>query len=66
MNKIKYLLLEKQVSTSKGSRFGGMIFTSQRAVEAFAKLVNEELSAHIPKVEIITHGKGPGEKILPS
>lgn len=35
------LLKEKQISSGESARYGGLIFTSQRAVEAFAKVVEE-------------------------
>ena len=41
LSKIRSLLRERQISSAKDAAFGGMIFTSQRAVEAFASLVEE-------------------------
>ncbi|KAH7382970.1 uroporphyrinogen-III synthase-like protein [Cadophora sp. MPI-SDFR-AT-0126] len=41
LNVVKSLLQNKQIGRDLGSAYGGMIFTSQRAVEAFAKLVEE-------------------------
>ena len=38
---VKELLRRKQISSDTGAKYGGLIFTSQRAVEAFAKLVEE-------------------------
>ena len=32
----------KRIANSPGSSYGGLIFTSQRAVEAFSKLVQDE------------------------
>ncbi|KAI1105430.1 tetrapyrrole biosynthesis, uroporphyrinogen III synthase [Jackrogersella minutella] len=41
MQHFEKLLGERQISTGAESAYGGLIFTSQRAVEAFAKLVDE-------------------------
>ncbi len=41
LNVVKDLLRNKQIGKHNGHKYGGMIFTSQRAVEAFAKLVEE-------------------------
>ncbi len=38
---VRTALRTKSISTAEGSAYGGLIFTSQRAVEAFAKLVEE-------------------------
>jgi uroporphyrinogen-III synthase len=38
---VRELLQSRQVSRDVGANYGGLIFTSQRAVEAFAKLVEE-------------------------
>jgi len=38
---VRDLLHDKLIGRSSGSKYGGIIFTSQRAVEAFAKLVEE-------------------------
>jgi uroporphyrinogen-III synthase len=38
---VKDLLQNKQIGKEVGSKYGGLIFTSQRAVEAFARLVEE-------------------------
>ncbi|KAG4412378.1 hypothetical protein IFR04_014474 [Cadophora malorum] len=38
---VKDLLRNKQIGKDEGKQYGGMIFTSQRAVEAFARLVEE-------------------------
>jgi uroporphyrinogen-III synthase len=38
---VRALLRNKQIGNGPGSKYGGLIFTSQRAVEAFAKLVEE-------------------------
>ncbi|KAI1463540.1 tetrapyrrole biosynthesis, uroporphyrinogen III synthase [Daldinia caldariorum] len=41
MRQFEKLLRERRISRSADSAYGGLIFTSQRAVEAFAKLVDE-------------------------
>jgi len=38
---VKELLGNKRIGAGQDRKYGGMIFTSQRAVEAFAKLVDE-------------------------
>jgi uroporphyrinogen-III synthase len=38
---VRSLLEEKQISDAPDAAYGGMIFTSQRAVEALAKLVED-------------------------
>lgn len=39
MTKVAALLRNREIGAHDGASFGGMIFTSQRAVEAFSKLV---------------------------
>jgi uroporphyrinogen-III synthase len=41
LGRLRSLLQTDDISTSSDSRFGGLIFTSQRAVEALAKLVDD-------------------------
>lgn len=41
MNSFKELLQERKISNREDAAYGGLIFTSQRAVEAFAKLVED-------------------------
>ena len=41
LEQIKTMLLDRKIGRCEGARYGGMIFTSQRAVEGFAKLVEE-------------------------
>ena len=41
MSQVRAALQNGSISTVKGSAYGGLIFTSQRAVEAFTKLVEE-------------------------
>lgn len=38
---VRELLQGRRINTSQNAAFGGLIFTSQRAVEAFGKLVKE-------------------------
>ena len=42
---VENLLRDKKISNSPESKYGGMIFTSQRAVEAFARLVQDGMGA---------------------
>jgi uroporphyrinogen-III synthase len=41
LNAVRDLLRRKQISKEAEKEYGGLIFTSQRAVEAFTKLVEE-------------------------
>src|SRR5689334_21574220 len=41
MEKVRQLLRERRIRPDSETSFGGLIFTSPRAVEAFAKLVDE-------------------------
>ena len=41
IREIDTLLTEKRISNRPGCSYGGVIFTSQRAVEAFAKVVQD-------------------------
>jgi hypothetical protein len=41
LNIVRDLMQKKQIGTEAGLRYGGLIFTSQRAVEAFGRLVDE-------------------------
>jgi uroporphyrinogen-III synthase len=45
VDKLRTLLLQKRIGTSPDCDFGGLIFTSQRAVEAFAHVVREDEAA---------------------
>lgn len=38
---VRDALRNKEIGRKNGAKYGGLIFTSQRAVEAFAKLVEE-------------------------
>lgn len=41
LDHIRSLLLERKLGRDRNAAYGGMIFTSQRAVEGFAKVVGE-------------------------
>lgn len=41
MSTVRDLLRNREIGNGVGKKYGGMIFTSQRAVEAFTKLVVE-------------------------
>ncbi|KAH6653762.1 tetrapyrrole biosynthesis, uroporphyrinogen III synthase [Truncatella angustata] len=60
MNSFKRLLHDRQISKEKDAAYGGLIFTSQRAVEGFAKLVEEgqgdEHWPHLQDIPIYTVG----------
>ncbi|EHK43683.1 uncharacterized protein TrAtP1_008076 [Trichoderma atroviride] len=45
VDKLRTLLRQKRIGTSPDCEFGGIIFTSQRAVEAFAHVVREDEAA---------------------
>jgi len=47
--RLRELLHARQIGAREGCLYGGLIFTSQRAVEAFA--------------EVVAHGKGPSEHL---
>lgn len=49
LNVVRGLLQSKSISIQEGAKYGGMIFTSQRAVEAFAKLVEEGKGRYAPQ-----------------
>lgn len=38
---VRDLLVKREIGAEESKKYGGMIFTSQRAVEAFARLVEE-------------------------
>lgn len=42
------LLQQRQIGRGEGKKYGGLIFTSQRAVEVFARLVSEGTGAEPP------------------
>ncbi|KAK0648732.1 tetrapyrrole biosynthesis, uroporphyrinogen III synthase [Cercophora newfieldiana] len=48
MTKVRGVLRSNSVSNAQGSPYGGMIFTSQRAVEAFSSLVQEGANGSEP------------------
>lgn len=45
---VRGLLKNKEISKNAGARYGGLIFTSQRAVEAFARVVEEGMLITLP------------------
>ncbi|PQE26472.1 uroporphyrinogen-III synthase protein [Rutstroemia sp. NJR-2017a BBW] len=61
VQEVKALLKNKEVGKEEGKKYGGLIFTSQRAVELFAKLVEEghdesDAWPHLQDVPIYTVG----------
>ena len=42
LNVVRELIWDKLIRRDDDAKYGGLIFTSQRAVEAFAKLVDEK------------------------
>jgi len=42
------LLKNREISKNAGARYGGLIFTSQRAVEAFARVVEDGMFVTVP------------------
>ncbi|KAL6877257.1 uroporphyrinogen synthase [Trichoderma longibrachiatum] len=48
VSRLRDLLRRKRIGTSPDSDFGGVIFTSQRAVEAFSHVVREDEAAKDP------------------
>lgn len=53
MQQFDSLLQRRHVASSPDSPYGGLIFTSQRAVEAFAKLVLDGKGTDSPRTMII-------------
>jgi uroporphyrinogen-III synthase len=47
LNIVRDLLRQKQIGKENGASYGGLVFTSQRAVEAFARLVEEGKGARL-------------------
>jgi uroporphyrinogen-III synthase len=45
LDRLRAPLLRQQISSQPDAEYGGLIFTSQRAVEAFAKIYAEDLGA---------------------
>ncbi|KAI8627580.1 uroporphyrinogen-III synthase [Xylariaceae sp. FL1651] len=61
MKSLRSLLRKQQINNSDDSAYGGLIFTSQRAVEAFARLVeegqgNEKNWPHLQDIPIYSVG----------
>jgi len=46
LDTVRGLLQTEEISKNAGARYGGLIFTSQRAVEAFARTVEEGMFCH--------------------
>ncbi|TQS33131.1 hypothetical protein Golomagni_06534, partial [Golovinomyces magnicellulatus] len=63
---VRKLLAEKQIGSNKVAKYGGMIFTSQRAVEAFAHVVEQDRPSedasswpNLPQVPVYSVGPAP-------
>ncbi|KAL2064030.1 hypothetical protein VTL71DRAFT_4524 [Oculimacula yallundae] len=60
LNIVRDLLQNRQIGKEAGKKYGGMIFTSQRAVEAFTRLVEEGKGdaqwPHLQDIPIYTVG----------
>jgi uroporphyrinogen-III synthase len=48
LSTVTELLKNKEISKNAGARYGGLIFTSQRAVEAFARVVEDGMFITLP------------------
>lgn len=56
MQQVRELLQQKRISDAPDAAYGGLIFTSQRAVEALAKLVEEGKGADsFPYVRLVQY-----------
>ncbi|KAL7923176.1 tetrapyrrole biosynthesis, uroporphyrinogen III synthase [Trichoderma austrokoningii] len=55
VDKLRTLLRQKRIGTSPDCDFGGLIFTSQRAVEAFAHVVRENEASKDPEWPHLQH-----------
>ncbi|KAM0245586.1 hypothetical protein ACHAQJ_010512 [Trichoderma viride] len=55
VDRLRTLLRQKRIGTSPDCEFGGLIFTSQRAVEAFAHVVREDEAADSPEWPHLQH-----------
>lgn len=53
MSRLRTLLHTRRISREPSSSYGGLIFTSQRAVEAFAKLVQDDNAQGLQDTSII-------------
>ena len=53
MERLRHLLQARSFGTEPGCQYGGLIFTSQRAVEAFAKLVADGPGETAPWLDIL-------------
>ncbi|KAF9770636.1 hypothetical protein IL306_011796 [Fusarium sp. DS 682] len=54
MKEVAALLRDRRIGNQEHHEYGGLIFTSQRAVEAFVKLVEDGKAGDTPKPEDIT------------
>ncbi|KAI0389339.1 uroporphyrinogen-III synthase [Xylariaceae sp. FL0594] len=52
MRSVERLLLERRINDSDAADYGGLIFTSQRAVEAFSRLVEQHAAQAVQKDSI--------------
>lgn len=55
VERLRYLLLRRLVGAQSSCSYGGLVFTSQRAVEAFANVVEEErkgTTLSLPRVPV--------------
>lgn len=70
LDTVRQLLLKRRINTSGDKdSYGGMIFTSQRAVEAFAKLLEEGALPLLPPIlppKLTPHLTGPESSPQPS
>ncbi|ETS02652.1 tetrapyrrole biosynthesis, uroporphyrinogen III synthase [Trichoderma reesei RUT C-30] len=55
VNRLRDLLRRKRIGTSPDCDFGGLIFTSQRAVEAFSHVVREDEASKDPSWPHLQH-----------
>lgn len=55
MAKVESLLTSRRIGTHSGASYGGLIFTSQRAVEAFTKLVQDGQGKDYPSLAFAVH-----------
>ena len=60
MAKVREILQRNSISRAEGSPYGGLIFTSQRAVEAFSALIREDKDRQFPGLrDIPVYSVGP-------
>lgn len=56
---VRTALQRKDIGSAAGARYGGMIFTSQRAVEAFAKVIEDGLRGKRVLTHLFPHAQHP-------